>query len=285
MHTKEGSFFYALDYKFDDSPTFGPLTDYESLKRIGKEGVKAAVVNTLYSGKDEPNGSESDADEMLEQAFRNAISRKDNAFFITTFSSHIERLTNIVKHGLKTNREIVFLGRSLAKYVNCAIEIGKWKYNKKIKVIKYRRQIDAFLRRIEKDRSRYLIVCTGHQGEKDSILDRISRSETPFQFIKGDNLIFSSSIIPAEVNLESRRILDDKLKKLGVELQSNVHVHGHGSKQSKIKLLEMVKPEHLIPSHGNIAQEKDLIDVAKGMGYVLGKTSHLSKNGSVLEFR
>jgi ribonuclease J len=284
LHTKEGAFFYALDYKFDDTPTFGPKTDYDSLKKIGKQGVKLAIVNTLYSAKEEPNGSEKDADEMLAQAFKNAKSNKNSALFITTFSSHIERLTNIVKHGLKTNREIIFLGRSLSKYVNAAKEIGKWKYNKQIKIIKYRRQINSFLRRIDKDRSRYLIVCTGHQGEKDSILDRISRGETPFQFNKGDNLIFSSSIIPAEINIESRKKLDTKLEKLGVELQKDVHVHGHGSKQSKLKLLEMIKPEHLIPSHGNIEQEKDLIIVSSELGYKLGKNSHLSKNGNVLEF-
>ncbi len=284
LHTKEGAFFYALDYKFDDTPTMGPLTDYDSLKRIGEEGVKAAVVNTLYSGKDEPNGSEKDANEMLTQAFKNANSNKNSALFVTTFSSHIERLTNIVKHGLKTNREIVFLGRSLAKYVNCAKDIGKWKYDKKVKIVKYRRQINSFLKRIEKDRSRYFVVCTGHQGEKDSILDRISRGETQFQFRKGDNLIFSSSVIPAEINIESRKILDERLEKIGVDLQTNVHVHGHGSKQSKIKLLEMVKPEHIIPSHGNLRQEKDLIDVANDLGYKLNKTSHLSQNGNVLNF-
>jgi ribonuclease J len=284
LHTPEGIFFYALDYKFDDTPTLGPLTDYNSLKRIGEEGVKVAIVNTLYSGKEEPNGSEKDADEMLNQAIKNAQQRKDSALFVTTFSSHIERLTNIIKHALRTNREIVLLGRSMAKYVNCAVEIGKWKYDKKVKVIKYRRQIDSFLRRVEKDRSRYFVICTGHQGEKDSILDRISNGETPFKFRKNDNLIFSSSIIPAEINIESRRILDKKLEKIGVELQKDVHVHGHGSQQTKIKLLEMIKPENLIPSHGNIAQEKELIEVGKKLGYELGKNSHLSKNGFLLNF-
>lgn len=284
LHTNEGAFFYALDYKFDDTPTMGPKTDYSSLKRIGKEGVKLAIVDTLYSSKDQPNGSEKDADEMLDQALKNAKQKKNSALFITTFSSHIERLTNIVKYALKTNREIIFLGRSLSKYVHCAMDIGKWKYKNKIKIVKYRRQINSILKKIEKDRSRYLVVCTGHQGEKDSILDRISRGETPFQFKKGDNLIFSSSIIPAKINIESRRILDKKLEKLGVDLQKNVHVHGHGSKNTKIRLLEMVKPKHLIPSHGNREQEEDLIDVARELGYKLGKTSHLSKNKNVLKF-
>jgi len=284
LHTKEGIFFYALDYKFDDTPTFGPKTDYESLKRLGEKGVKLAIVNTLYAGKDTSNGSEKDADRMLGEAFAK-VPERQGAFFVTTFSSHIERLTNIVKHAQKTGREIIFLGRSLNKYVYAASNIGKCPFKSKIKLLRYKRQIDSFFKKLSKERGRYLVVCTGHQGEKDSILDRIARNLTPFQFSPGDHLIFSSSVIPADVNIESRAKLDKKLEKQGVHLHKNVHVHGHGSKQSKKRLLELVKPEHLIPSHGNLEQEKDLIDVAKEHGYEYGKTSHLAKNGQIFTFK
>ena len=154
-----------------------------------------------------------------------------------------------------------------------------------IKLLKYRRQIDSFLKKLNSDRGKYIVVCTGHQGEKDSILDRISKKSTNFQFQGGDNLIFSSSVIPTEVNIESRAKLDKKLERQGVKLQKNVHVHGHGSKASKEKLLELIKPEHIIPAHGNPEQEQGLIDVATEHGYVYGKTSYLAKNGQVFDFK
>ncbi|MEA3414004.1 MAG: MBL fold metallo-hydrolase [Nanoarchaeota archaeon] len=284
IHTKKGIFFYTLDFKFDDHPIIENPPNYSRLKEIGKIGVKVLIMNSLYAAKEEPNGGESDAAKMLQEAFNNLNEKKDSAIFITTFSSHIERLTTIVNLAQKTGREIIFLGRSLEKYVRCAIEIGKCPFKNKIKIMKYRRQVESMLKKIEQDRGKYVVVCTGHQGEKNSILDRIVKKQTHFIFRPGDNLIFSTSIIPTEVNIEARKILDAKLKKLGVNLQTNVHVHGHGSKHSKEKILDLLKPEFVIPSHASIEQEKDMMDVAKEKGYVPGKTVFLVKNGKTFNF-
>lgn len=281
LHTPEGGFFYALDYKFDDTPTFGKPPNYRRLKQLSSEKIKVAVIDTLYSYKETSNLSEKDADEMLRRAFQKAKTN-NKALFITTFSSHIERLNNIVKHASKTHREIIFLGRSLAKYVDCAIKVGKCPFQNKIKIIKYRRQVNSALRKVEKNPGKYAVVCTGHQGEEGSILDRISRGLTDFRFHNGDHIIFSSSVIPTEVNIQARKILDDRLEKMGVIIHKDVHVHGHGSKQDKIKLIKMIKPKIILPSHGDKTQEKDLICVAEEMGYRLGKTSYLISNGKHL---
>ena len=120
LHTKEGVFFYALDFKFDNFPTMGPPPNYKKLKELGKKGIKILVVDAIYSGKETKSGSETIARHLLEEAFSH-VRNKSSALFVTTFSSHIERLNNIVKFGKRTNRKIIFLGRSLNKYVNCAI--------------------------------------------------------------------------------------------------------------------------------------------------------------------
>jgi ribonuclease J len=283
LHSNEDSFFYALDYKFDDTPTFGSPPNYSRLKEIGENGVKVAIINTLYSSKKESNLSEKDASEMLRLAFEK-VQDKNSALFITTFSSHIERLNNIVKHAKNTGREIIFIGRSLAKYVGCAIKIGKCPFKDQMKIMKYRGQVNSILKKVETNRGKYVIVCTGHQGEKNSILDRISKGTTPFNFKPGDNLIFSSSVIPTEVNIEAREKLDAKFKKIGVNLQINVHVHGHGSQESKKKLIELIKPKIIIPAHGNRKQEEELICVANEYGYKFGETSHLASNGEFFSF-
>lgn len=282
LHTKEGIFFYALDLKFDDSPTLGEPPKYNKLREIGRLGVKALVLDTLYSYTENKPGGEKVALHLLEDAF-GKVEGHTGALFVTTFSSHIERLNNIVKVAKGTKREIVFLGRSLAKYVDCAKKVGKCPFYNKVRVLKYRRQVNSFFKKLNADRRRYLVVCTGHQGEKNSVLDRISRGETPFQFKKGDDVIFSCSVIPTEVNIEARRILDERLRKAGVKLQTNVHVHGHGSREDMRELIELLKPKHVIPAHGSQEQEKPFIELSKEYGYVAGKTSHLMKNGEVLK--
>ena len=151
-------------------------------------------------------------------------------------------------------------------------------------LLKYRNQINSFLKKVEKDRKRYLIVCTGHQAEENSILDRISKGKTPFNFKPGDNLIFSSSVIPTPVNILARERMDKRLRKQGVKIQVDVHVHGHGSREDLREQLDLVKPQHIIPSHGSIELISPMMELAKEFGYKPGETSHLTSNGKVLRF-
>jgi len=78
--------------------------------------------------------------------------------------------------------------------------------------------------------------------------------------------------------------MDDRLRKMGVKLQTNVHVHGHGSRDDMRELIRMLKPKHVIPAHGSLQQETPLIELANEFGYKFGETSHLSTNGKVLKF-
>lgn len=284
LHTPEGVFFYALDLKFDNYPTMGNPPNYKRLKELGEKGVKALIVDALYSGVEKNPGSEKIAMHLLEDAFSKVVNRK-SAFFVTTFSSHIERLNNIVNLGSKTGRQIVFLGRSLSKYVECSQRIGKCPFKNKIKIVKYKNQVNSFLKNLQKDRDKYLVVCTGHQAEKGSILDRIVRGETPFNFQQDDNVIFSSIVIPTEVNILSREKMDKKLRAIGVKLQTDVHVHGHGSREDLRTIMELLKPKHIIPAHGDLSLTNYMIDLAKEFGYKFGETSHLSSNGRLLNLK
>lgn len=282
-HTREGIFFYALDFKFDEYPTLGQPPNYKRMKEIGNtKNVKAMVVDALYSNTEKRPGGERIAQNLLEEAFA-TVRGKDNALFVTTFSSHIERLNNIVKFGKRTNREIIFMGRSMAKYVNAAIKVGQCPFKRDIKIIQYKKQVMAFLKKIEKNRGKYLVVCTGHQAEEGSILTRIVKGDTPFKFKTGDNLIFSSSVIPAPVNVIAREKLDRKLRNIGVRLQTDIHVHGHGSREGLRELMNLVKPKHIIPAHGSLEQEAPMIELSNEFGYRFGETSHLTNNGKVLD--
>jgi len=283
LHTKEGAFFYGLDLKFDNYPTLGRPPNYKKIREVGKKGVKVLIVDALYSGTEANPGGEVIAKHSLEDAFAK-LKGKNSAFFLTTFSSHIERLNNIVNFAEKTGRQIVFLGRSLSKYVEAASKANACPFKNKVKLIKYRKQRESFLRKLEKERGKYFVVCTGHQAEEDSILDRIVKGNTGFNFRLGDNIIFSSSVIPVPINILAREKMDKRLRKIGVKIQTNVHVHGHGSRDDLRNLIEMLKPKHVIPAHGSLQQETPFIDLASEFGYNLGETSHLSSNGKVLKF-
>lgn len=283
FHTKEGTFFYALDLKFDNYPTMGNPPSYKKFKEIGKKGVKVAIIDSLYSGTEEKPGGERIAQHMLQEAISKMRGR-DSAFFVTTFSSHIERLSNIVELAKKTKREIVFLGRSLSKYVEVASKINSWPHRGKVKLIKYGKQRESFLRKLEKDRGKYFVICTGHQAEENSVMDRIVKGSLPFKFREGDHIIFASSIIPTPINIALREKMDKKLRRMGVHLQTSVHVHGHGSREDIRDLIRMTRPENIVPAHGSLRQETPMVDLASEFGYKFGETVHLSSNGKVLKF-
>jgi ribonuclease J len=281
LHTKEGVFFYALDFKFDKHPVIGEPPNYKRLKELGKKGIKVLVVDSLYSGVERRTASERIARNLVQESISNVRDKK-SALFITTFSSHISRLKSIVDFGRKTNRKIVFVGRSLNKYVNAAIKVKQCPFQNSIKLVKYKNQINSMLKTIEKNRGQYLVVCTGHQGEPGSILDRVARGDTPFIFKKDDSLIFASSIIPVAVNINAREILDSKLKKKGVRIQTDVHVSGHGGREDLRDLIEILNPKHIIPAHGSLKQEAPMIDLATELGYKFQENAHLSSNGKVI---
>ncbi|MBA7683892.1 Ribonuclease J1 [subsurface metagenome] len=226
---------------------------------------------------------------MVEDAL-SSVRDRSSALLVTTFSSHIARLKSIVDFGKKTKRKIIFLGRSLNKYVKSATTVKQCPFRKDITLFKYRKQVDSFLKKAEKERGKYLIVCTGHQAEPGSILDRIVKDETPFKLKAGDNVIFSSSVIPAPVNINNREKMDKKLRKKGVRnyvswFHTDVNLSDHGYREDLRDLVEILKPRHIIPAHGSLQQETPMIELASEMDYKFGETSHLSSDGKVLKFK
>jgi len=196
IHTDEGVVLYANDFKFDNSPQIGQKPNYEALRKIAKEGVKALIVESLYAHEERKTPSEKIARGLLEDVM--LTTDNDRAgILVTTFSSHIARLKSIVDFGKQLNRKIVFVGRSLSKYVNASIATKLCPFQKDIWLLAYRKQIESAFKKINKNKADYLIVCTGHQGEPGSVLDRVARNETALQLAPKDHVIFSSKTIPA----------------------------------------------------------------------------------------
>ena len=134
----------------------------------------------------------------------------------------------------------------------------------------------------QNNRQNYLVVCTGHQGEPGSILDRISRGNLPYRLSREDHIIFSSKTIPTPINEANRDALEKRLKRFHVRIFDNVHVSGHGGREDLRDLIKLTNPQHVIPSHGDVSKLMGGMRLAQEMGYVQGKTVHLMSNGKEL---
>ena len=284
VHTPQGIVMYMNDYKLDNSPVFGDKPNYKRLKELSRIGVKALIVDCLYAPDDRKTPSEKIAKGLLEDVFFSTDNR-NSGMVVTTFSSHIARLKTITELGQKLHRKVIFLGRSLNKYMTAATNIGKAPFRPHIQMISYRKQLENVLHKINKNKRDYLVVCTGHQGEPGSILDRISRNQLPLRLSTNDQVIFSSKTIPTPINENNRLNLEKKLKKSGVRIFDNVHVSGHGGREDLRDLIRLLKPEHIIPSHGDLKKLTAGAELAQEMGYRLHKNVHLMQNGSSITLK
>jgi len=284
VHTPKGIVMYANDYKLDNSPTFGEKPNYKRLRELSKSGVKVLIINSLYAPKEIKTPSEKVAKTLLEDVLFGTENR-NSAIIVSTFSSHIARLKTISEFGLRLNREVIFIGRSLNKYITAAKNIGQAGFMKKVRMYSYRRQVEKALGRVNRNRSRYLVVCTGHQGEPGSILDRLARDELPLKLKKDDHIIFSSQTIPSPINEETKAQLEKKLKKHHVRIFDNAHVSGHGAREDLRDFISLVKPKHIIPAHGDLKKTSAGVSLAEEMGYKSGKNVHLMGDLKSLEVK
>ncbi len=282
LHTPEGVVLYANDFKLDNNPILGKPPNYKKLKEIANEGVKAFIVDSLYSGSERKTPSEKIARHLLEEVLL-TIQNSNSGIVVTTFSSHIARLKSITDFGKKLNREIVFLGRSLNKYSKAAEEVRAAPFLKKVNISTYRRQVERTLKKVEKNKKKYLVVCTGHQGEPGSILERISRNQLPFKLSKNDNIVFSSSVIPTDINKETFGKMERRLLKRKARIFRDVHVSGHAGREDLRDILNIVNPQHIIPAHGGPDKTAPMKDLAAELGYKNKKTCHLVKDRSILK--
>lgn len=278
LHTKEGIVLYANDFKFDLFPTLGKKPNFRRLEELGKEKVLALICDSTYAADARKMPSESIAREMLKEVML-GIESKNKHVVVTTFSSHIARLNSIVEFGQKMKRKIVFMGRSMAKYVRAAESTGIANFTNKVEILKYGGQIKRKLSKISKERGKYLIVATGHQGEPKSTLGKMMSGELKFNFMPEDHVIFSCKTIPTPTNIENRQKLESDLRTFNVRIFKDIHQSGHAAREDLRDLINLVKPQHIIPAHGEPRMLNALADLASEMGYKKGTNVHVMGNG------
>ncbi|MBW2963687.1 RNase J family beta-CASP ribonuclease [Candidatus Woesearchaeota archaeon] len=273
LHTPYGVVLYATDFKIDDHPVLGKPPNYEALKRLQKQGILVSFIDTLYADSFSKTPCESTAKEMLRDVML-GVNSKGSALLVTTFSSHIARLKSIVEFGKQLKRKIVFMGRSLSKYSRAAEQVNLINFSKDVQICHYGKQVRNKLKEIQKKPEKYLMVITGHQGEPKSVLSRIANGDLPFKFKSQDHLIFSSIIIPTDINRKQRAVLEKNLIEKGVRLFKDIHVSGHGAREDLRDFVNLIKAQHLIPVHSEKPKMDAFIQLAEEMGYKKGQNVH-----------
>jgi ribonuclease J len=240
IETPAGIILHTGDWKIDPEPLIGEKTNSNRLKEVGKEGVLAMIcdsTNVFSMGK---AGSELD----VRKSLLNIMSSLKKRIVMASFASNVARMETAFYCAEKTGRQISLVGRSMHRIFKAARQCGYLK-----NVIE---PIDA--REAKKiSREKIVYLCTGSQGEPMAALMRIASYTHPDVFIeKDDTVIFSSKIIPG--NEKKLFKLQNQLVKDGIEVISEesefVHVSGHPNRDDLREMYDWVKPNCVIPVHG-----------------------------------
>lgn len=284
VHTAEGRLVYANDFKLDDTPVIGEKPDYRRMRELGKEGIKCLIVETTGMDKEGRTPSERIAKQLLEENITK--SDRGKGLIVTTFSSHIARISSIVQMAIQVGRTPILLGRSMEKYVGIAERVKILQLPPDTHMYGDPESVKQSLQRILKDgKEKYALIVTGHQGEPDALLSRMADKKFPYKIQRDDEVIFSAGIIPNPINVANRYGLETRLKLQGARLFKDIHVSGHASMEDHRDFLKIIQPENVIPCHGDLRALATYAEMAEGFGYTLNKDVFLARNGRKLELR
>ncbi len=242
VSTSIGRVVHTGDWKLDSDPVSGPPTDVKRFKTIGadKKGPLALICDSTNALKDGISPSERDIAKNLDRLVAEAPQRVG----VTIFASNLGRLISIAKAAQKAGRQVVLSGRSLHRIANIGRELGL------LDDVEPFLDHDAFK---HLPRKKVLLLCTGSQGEPRAAIARISRDAHPaISLDAGDRMIFSSWAIPGN----EREVIDiqNRLIDMEVEVITNanelVHVTGHPRRDELRQLYSWLKPDILVPVHG-----------------------------------
>ncbi len=244
IETEAGRVLHTGDWRLDDRPALGPQSDIKRLKEIGAmDGKLALVCDSTNALRDGTSASEAEIEANLTEIVANAPHR----VAVTTFASNLGRVAAIARAARAAGRDVVLAGRALHRVVAIGRELGL------LEGLPPFHDQDVFP---QLPRDKVLIICTGSQGESRAAAARIAAGEHPnIDLDAGDMMLFSSWAIPGNEKavLDIQNALIDK----GVEVITNadgrIHSTGHPRRNELKKLYDWVKPDILVPVHGEAA--------------------------------
>jgi len=272
ISTEAGTIIHTGDFKFDHSPIDGYPTDLHRFAHYGEKGVLALLSDSTNSH----NAGMTKSENVILPVFDRIFSQSKGRVIMSTFSSNIHRVYQAIAAGLKYNRKICVIGRSMERNIETAIQYDYIRLNEEIFIEPH--QLNRY-----RD-NEILIVTTGSQGETNSALYRISRNEHRMVKIKPtDSIILSARAIPG--NEASISTIINYLELLGAKVYNkveNIHVSGHAAQEDQKLMLRLVNPKFFLPVHGEYNHTNAHRETAKSCG-VPEKNIFIMKDGDQIE--
>jgi ribonuclease J len=273
VRTSAGTILHTGDFKADQLPLDGRLTDLRAFARIGTEGVDLLMIDSTNAEIPGFVTPERDISPVLERIF--AASRQ--RVIVACFASHVHRVQQVLDAAVAHGRKVVYVGRSMLRNMGVARDLG---------YLRVPANTLIELRDIDKYRpEEVVIVSTGSQGEPLSALSRMANREHPVVTLtRGDTVVLASSLIPGNESAVYRVI--NGLSRLGAHVvhkgNALVHVSGHAAAGELLYVYNLIRPRNVMPVHGEVRHLMANGDLAVATGVPRDRTI-IAEDGAVID--
>ena len=272
LETPHGQVMHSGDWNLDPRPIMGKPVEPELFQEIGKKGVLAYIGDSTNAGVNGYSGSESDVAKGLSKVFKECEQR----IVVTMFASNIGRIKSICKAAEENDRHVAVIGRSLHRMIGAAKECG---FLDDIQDMIPEEDISVI------PRDKLVIIATGSQGEPRAQIARIARGDQRnIKLESGDTVIFSARPIPG--NEKEIIFVQNRLAGSGVhvinprDLKETIHVSGHPARDEIKQMYDWLKPEIVVPVHGEKMMIEDQAELARSCQI---KQAIAPMNGAVIK--
>jgi ribonuclease J len=275
IRTGAGLILHTGDFKMDQLPLDGRLTDLGGFARIGAEGVDLLMSDSTNAEVPGIVTNEREIAPVLSEVF----SAADQRIIVSCFASHVHRVQQIMDTAATHGRKVALVGRSMVRNMGVARELGY------LRIPSVPGGLIVDMKDAEElPPDQIVLISTGSQGEPMSALSRMAGRDHPIRIARGDTVILASSLVPGNETAVSRVI--NELTRLGARVvhkgNALVHVSGHAPEGELLYVLNMVKPGNFMPMHGEWRHLKAHADLAAQTG-VPAENIVLAEDGLVVD--
>jgi ribonuclease J len=272
LRTPGGTLLCTGDFKMDQLPLDGRITDLRAFARLGEEGVDLFLTDSTNAEVPGFTTSEREIAPAIQNVFQTAQRR----IIVASFSSHVHRIQQVLDAAQANGRKVAMVGRSMVRNMGIAAELGYLKVPEGVLVdLKKLGQLPD---------DKVVLVCTGSQGEPMAALSRMANRDHKIEVGDGDTVLLASSLIPGNENAVYRVI--NGLMRLGATVvhkgNAKVHVSGHASAGELLYCYNIVRPRNVMPIHGEWRMLVANAELAKKTGVPHSRVV-LAENGIVVD--
>ena len=271
INTDAGRVLHTGDFKMDQLPLDGRITDLRTFARLGEEGVDLFLVDSTNA--DVPGFTPSEREIM--PALNRVIASTKRRVIVASFSSHVHRVQQVIDIAALHGRKVIFIGRSMVRNMKIAEDMGYLTVPSG--VLMDVKDLDSFDDNV-------VLICTGSQGEPMAALARMANGDHQIRVGEGDTVILASSLIPGNENSVFRII--NELTRFGAKVvhkaNAMVHVSGHAAAGELLYCYNIVKPKYVMPVHGEWRHLKANAELAISAG-VARANALIIENGVVVD--